>query len=225
MGLRTQQLRTIKLMNMHICSGEDCDRNVWPRLEPTFTIPNGLTTFEVASSWKHTDEFCHFFIDDYRFERLWDRPESYLDILSRYSGLIAPDFSTYIDMPLPMQIWNVYRSRALAYCWQQQGFDVIPNIQFSDENSYEWVFEGLPKHSVLATSSVGVYRNSIYRKEFKRGMEEACRRLEPIGLVMYGSKVDFDANGADVYWYKNDNHERLKRWEERQKESGNVRKA
>ena len=210
MGLRTQQMRTIRMMNMHICSGDDCADNWWPTLEPTYTVPKGLRTFEVASSWKHPDEFCHFFIDDYRFERVWERPENYIDILRRYSGVIAPDFSTYTDMPVPMQMWNVYRSRALAHYWQAEGIDVIPNITFSDESSYEWIFEGLPKYSVLATSSVGVYRNPEWRKAFIRGVEEACRRLEPAGLVMYGTKVNFDSNGAEVHWYKNDNTLRVK---------------
>lgn len=210
MGLRTQQLRTIKLMNMHICSGDDCDGNMWPTLLPAYTIPKGLTTFEVASSERHQNDFCHFFIDDYRFQRLWERPEDYLNVLRRYAGVLMPDFSTYTDMPYPMQLWNVYRSRALAHWWQFMGIDVIPIIQFSDEDSYGWVFEGLPMESVLAASSVGVYRNPEWRKAFVRGIEEAVRRLRPTALVMYGSKVDFDAMGADVHWYRNDNTQRVK---------------
>ena len=197
-------------MNMHICNGWDCEDNWWPRLEPTYTIPKGLASFEVAGSWRHRDEFCHFFIDDYRFERIWDRPENYLEVLRRYAGVIMPDFSTYTDMPVPMQMWNVYRARALSHWWQQEGIDVIPNLMFSDEASYEWIFDGLPKYSMIAVSTVGVYRNPEYRKELVKGLEYACRKLEPAGLVMYGSKVQFDSNDAEVYWYKNDNSARVK---------------
>ena len=210
MGLRTQQIRTIIHMNMHLVSGEQCENNMWPRLRPAYTVPEGLATFEIASSYRNADKFCHFFIDDYRFERVWERPENYLDVLRRYSGVIAPDFSTYTDMPVPMQMWNAYRSRALAHYWQREGIDVIPTIMFSDEASYDWIFDGLPKYSVLVTSSVGVYRNPEWRKSFINGMEEACKRLEPTGLIMYGTKVDFDANGAEVHWYRNDNTARAK---------------
>lgn len=212
--MRTQQDRTIKIMNMHICSGEDCENNMWPRLKPSYEIPGGLCTFMVSDSGSHPAEFCHFFIDDYRFERVWERPESYLKILKRYAGVIAPDFSTYTDMPKPMQIWNAYRSRALAYFWQQNGIEVIPNIMFSDESSYDWIFEGLPKHSVLCTSSVGIFRNRQYREAFITGMEEAVRRLEPSALVMYGNEVEFDAGGAEVHWFKSDNADRFQRWKE-----------
>ena len=196
-------------MNMHICTGWDCDDNMWPTIMPSHTIPNGLCTFEVASSKRHGDDFCHFYIDDYRFERVWERPEQYIDVLRRYDGVIAPDFSTYTDMPYPMQMWNVYRSRALTHYWQFMGIDVIPNIQFSDENSYTWAFDGLPLGSVLASSSVGVCRNPEWRRSFVRGIEEACRCLHPEALVMYGAKVNFESYGAEVYWYKNDNHQRV----------------
>ena len=215
-------MRTIRMMNMHICSGEDCDHNMWPTLKPCYEIPDSLTTFEVASSWRHENDFVHFYIDDYRFQRVWERPENYLDVIRRYAGAIAPDFSTYVDMPIPMQMWNVYRSRALAHFWQEQGIEVIPNIMFSDESSYEWIFDGLPKYSVLSTSSVGVYRNPEYRAAFVQGVEEACRRLEPAGLIMYGTKVSFDANGAEVHWYKNDNTLRVRENYKRIREAANV---
>ena len=210
MGLRTQQMRTLRLVNMQICNGYDCEDNVWPRIRPCYTIPEDMVHFEIANSYKSRDKFAHFFIDDYRFERLWERPENYIECLSRYAGLIAPDFSTYTDMPKPMQMWNVYRSRALTYYWQNQGLEVIPLIQFSDESSYEWIFEGLPKHSVLATSSVGVYRNKAYRREFAKGMEAACMALEPTDLVWYGFVVDCDVRGARIHNFKNDNDERMK---------------
>ena len=198
-------------MNMQICSGWDCADNMWPTIEPTHTIPDGLVTFMVADSWRHPEEFCHFYIDDYRFDRLWARPESYIEVLRRYKGVIGPDFSTYTDMPYPMQMWNKYRSMALTHYWQSEGIDVIPELQFSDQKSLEWAFDGMPKYSVLACSSVGVARNRESRRRFVEGMEQACRMLEPAGLIMYGSKVDFDANDAEVYWFKNDNHERVVR--------------
>lgn len=213
--MRTQQMRTMKLMNMHICNGWDCEDNMWPHIEPVHEIPKGLATFEVASSYRHPDDYVHFFIDDYRFERIWAQPENYLHILRRYDGAIGPDFSTYTDMPRPMQMWNVYRSRALTSWWQRQGISVIPLIQFSDPSSYGWIFEGLPKHSVLATSSVGVYKNPEYRRGLAEGMELACRLLEPTDLVWYGHVVDFDANGARIHPYKNDNDERMKAARER----------
>lgn len=208
--MRTQQERTIYQMNMQICGGRDCEDNMWPVLEPTDTIPHGLTTFQVSTSYDHPEDFCHFYIDDYRFERIWQTPERYVNVLKRYDGVIAPDFSTYTDMPYPMQMWNVYRSRALAHYWQQCGIDVIPNVQFSDKRSYEWAFDGLPFGATLATSSVGVAKRKEWRDAFVEGMEECCRRCEPFQIIAYGKPIEFDALGAMVVWYENDNDRRMR---------------
>lgn len=208
--MRTQQERTIRSYNMHLVSGKDCDGNMWPTLRPVDVTPSRLTVFCAGTAGKNTDAFAHFYIDDYRFARVWNHAVTYVPVLKNYAGVIAPDFSLYTDMPYPMQMWNKYRSMALAHYWQKCGIEVIPSITFSDESSYEWVFDGLPKHSTLATSTVGVCRTKAWREAFRRGIEEACRRLEPTRLVINGSKVDFDANGAEVCWYKNENSARVK---------------
>ena len=82
----------------------------------------------------------HFFEDDYLFERLWRNPKIYLPILKQYNGVILPDFSLYRDMPLVMQLWNIYRSRAIG-CWlQSNGIKVIPDVRFGDERTYHCCF-------------------------------------------------------------------------------------
>lgn len=47
---------------------------------------------------------CHFFIDDHRFERLWNNPEKYFRILENFRYVCTPDFSFYDGMPLAMKI-------------------------------------------------------------------------------------------------------------------------
>lgn len=131
--MRTQQDRTIRGYNLHICNAYDCDDGGWPMLATVDAMPKGLVTFEVATAYKHPDAFCHFFIDDYRFERVWNQPERYIDTLRKYDGVLSPDFSMYTDMPLPMQAWNSYRSKALAKYWQGEGITVIPTLCWSDE--------------------------------------------------------------------------------------------
>ena len=80
----------------------------------------------------------HCYEDDAAFERLWSRPERYLPILKRYAGVIAPDFSLYRDMPLVMQQWNVYRSRAIAHWLQENGIPVIANVRWGDRRTTQF---------------------------------------------------------------------------------------
>lgn len=210
--MRTQQDRTIRGYNLHICDTADCDEDGWPIVAPTDTIPNRLMTFCVAGGDK--DGYAHFFIDDYRFERLWNRPETYIEVLRRYRGVLSPDFSTYADMPYPMQAWNCYRSRALASFWQREGIDVIPTLQWSDERSLdEFAFNGLPEGGTVAVSTVGVARNREAAARFREGLETAVQVLTPKTLLLYGgAKVDTSwLDGiTQVVTYPNDNSARVK---------------
>lgn len=87
----------------------------FPIIQPTYWIPNKLIAFSKAISCPEKDQWVHFFEDDYLFERIWKNPGRYLNILRRYNGVILPDFSLYRDMPYVMQLWNIYRSRAIGF--------------------------------------------------------------------------------------------------------------
>ncbi len=90
--------------------------------------PIKLVAFSKAISSKEVDSWIHFYEDDNAFERIWNTPNKYLLIIKRFKGVITPDFSVYRDMPLVMQHWNIYRSRAIGYWLQENGVPVIPNI-------------------------------------------------------------------------------------------------
>ena len=66
----------------------------------------------------HVDAFIHFYIDDHKFDgkqsSIWLYPEKALEIIRHYSGIIAPDFSTCLDFPKPLKLWNFYRMNAFV---------------------------------------------------------------------------------------------------------------
>lgn len=208
--MRTQQERTIIHMNMHLCNNEDCYMDMWPIIKPSYAEPNELVTFKVYNSHQNSDKYVHFFMDDYQFERIWNMPEKYLPIIKRYKGAISPNFSTYSDMPIPMQIWNVYRSRMIARYWQQNGIDVIPCIQYSNEKSLSWCFDGLPHNSTICLSTVGLMKRTENREGFKAAAEECCKAVSPRTIIIYGGNIPFDCGGAKVIYCKNDNAERVR---------------
>lgn len=96
-----------------------------PCIRASYDIPKKLVPFSKALSCKDCEQWVHFYEDDYLFERIWKSPERYLDILKKYKGVILPDFSLYRDMPLAMQIWNIYRSRALGNWFQINGIGLF----------------------------------------------------------------------------------------------------
>lgn len=89
---------------------EFCGRFDMPSLPAVQEAPIGLIPFSVAISPRCHDYHCyvHFYEDDYRFERLWNSPERYLPKLLKFAGAISPDFSTCVDFPGALKVWNTY---------------------------------------------------------------------------------------------------------------------
>lgn len=167
-----------------------------------FMVPEQFIGFNYSQSFKgiRSQFGVHFYLDDYQFERVWISPKRYVKLLRQYAFTLSPDFSLYTDMPLVMQMWNVYRSRLLGQFWQNNGINVIPTVRWSDERSYSFCFDGLPRQSVISVSTRGCVRQAEPRKLWQAGMAEAVRRLEPTKILIYGSKIEFDHGDAEVIW-------------------------
>ena len=131
----------------------------------------------------------HFFLTDGQFERCWKDPTRYGTMLSAYNCVMSPDFSLYSSFPKAMQIWNHYRKHWIARYWQDMGLTVIPTIAWSDEESFEWCFDGEPKNSIVAVSNIGCVRSLKNHEKFMRGYEEMIKRLEPTLVLCYAHKM------------------------------------
>lgn len=128
----------------------------------------------------------HFFVDDYQFERVWKQPDVYLDMLSRFQAVCTPDFSPYSDFPKAIQLYNHYRKHWLGAYWQMHGMTVIPTITWSSPDTLEWCFDGEPRESVVAMSSVGMLRNAELKNWLLTGYEEMIKRINPTKIIWKG---------------------------------------
>lgn len=148
----------------------------------SFDVSNSLTSFNER---KQADGI-HFFIDDYQFQRIWNNPEAYVQMLKRYKFVCSPDFSLYTDMPKALQIFNTYKKQWLARYFQEQGINVVSTVSWSDEASFDFCFDGIPEGSCVAVSSVGVWKNPECLTAFKKGYEEMIRRIKPSKILFMG---------------------------------------
>lgn len=162
----------------------------FPVIQPTYYIPNKLIAFSKSISCNDYNQWVHFFEDDYKFERIWKNPKKYLEKLKLYNGVILPDFSLYRDMPYVMQLWNIYRSRAIGFWLQQNGVKVIVNIRYADRRTYNCCCDGISKHCVIAIGSHGTLKNRDDRHFFTEGLEFVVKKLEPLAIVVYGKVPD-----------------------------------
>ena len=62
----------------------------------------------------------HFFIDDYRFEVLYNHPEKALEKLRKYRFVLTPDYSLYSEMDAWRQIESIGKSRWVGAYWQKK---------------------------------------------------------------------------------------------------------
>lgn len=154
-------------------------------------MPKNLLAFhELSASKELSQVWFHFYIDDYHFERLWNCPEKYVDRLTSCDGGFSTDFSMLLDMPRSQQIWNCWRNRVMAYWMQKQGIDVIPNVGWSDENSLEWAFDGIPEKSVLSITTQGCLRDYVCKQSLVNGLHRLIREKNPLKIIVYGKFPD-----------------------------------
>ena len=159
----------------------------FPKIEPQNEGPNRVINFSKSLRCNDANQWIHFYEDDYLFERIWNQPRKYLPLFKKYNGVILPDFSLYYDMPLVMQCWNIYRSRAIGTWLQRNGIKVIPNCRFGDSRTFDITCAGLAKHSIIAIGSIGCIQDKTYRPTFIQGTKHVIEHLDPSQLVIVGS--------------------------------------
>lgn len=135
-----------------------------------------------------------FYENDENFADLLHRPQAYAEDLKRFPGMISPDCSLYRDMPLCLQIVNTYRNRAVGHYFRRLGMNVIPNVRWGDERSYEadflpekFAFLGVPENSIVAVGTYGCIKSRENREYFRAGLAAMLETLKPRIVLVYGA--------------------------------------
>lgn len=197
--------RTNRAYNLDLVHNTELTDGFWqmPIIHCDNFVPEQLIGFNYAKTNNDKNVGVHFYIDDYQFERVWNYPEKYVDTLLNYDCILSPDFSLYIDMPTPMKIWNVYRSRQIGAYYQSQGIKVIPTVSWAEAESFEYCFRGISKGSIVSVSTIGVKGDSEALTVWREGMDEMIKQIEPSQILLYGGALDYDYKGITVKEYKN----------------------
>ncbi len=160
-----------------------------PCLSTSNKVPNKVITFSKAMSKSCKDFDCWvvFYEHDEKFERFWNNPKAYLEKLKKFNGVISPDYSLYRSMPLVMQEWNTYRGRALAAWLQGNGVEIIPNVRFNDERTYDFCFDGIEKNKTVAIGTHGCLKSKEDKLYFELGLAVLVSKLTPKNIIVYGT--------------------------------------
>lgn len=203
--------RTNDAYNLDIIDFNTLSNDFWqmPVINNDNFIPSDLIGFNYAKSSDKKNTGIHFYLDDYQFERLWNKPQEYIEILKQYECILSPDFSLYLDMPMPMKIWNIYRSRQIGQYYQSQGIKVIPTLSWAEKETFEFAFKGIPKGSIVSVSTIGVKRNKEAFQIWKDGMDAMINEIQPSTILVYGGELDYEYGDIEVIYFENKVTERM----------------
>lgn len=147
----------------------------------------GFNYAKTCEKQQKTDFGVHFFLDDYQFNRLWNSPDKYIPLLAKFKYVLSPDFSMYMDYPKSMQLWKHYQKHWLGAYMELFGIKVIPTIGWSDKESFKWCFDGEPKNSIVAVSSIGTQKYKESKEAFLDGYREMLKKLKPTLVLFWGN--------------------------------------
>lgn len=129
----------------------------------------------------------HFFLDDYQFERIWNKFDRSVNMLAKFEAVLSPDWSMYTNWPYAVQIWNHYRKHFVGAYLQQMGVTVYPTICWSDRVSIDFCFDGEPHGGCVAVSSIGTQMRENDKTRFMYGYDAMLEILEPETILFYGN--------------------------------------
>lgn len=108
-----------------------------------------------------------------------------------------------------MQLWNIYRSRAIGTWLQFNGVKVIPNLRYGDWRTFKVCTDGLPQHSVIAIGTHGTLKGLEDRDIFVKGLDVVIRRIMPVAIIVYGACPDdifhkYQDMGIRIYHFESE---------------------
>ena len=161
-----------------------------PKIEPVDVDFDGCEAigFNYALGCKDPEnKIVHFHLDDHEFIRIWNNPDKYIPLLQKFRAVLAPDFSTYEDFPVAVQIFNTYRKQWTAAYWKEHGITVIPTLDWSTNPKHTWYFSGVPRHSLVSVSTVGGFSSKAQAKLYLEGFDRTMKILQPSKLLVFVS--------------------------------------
>ena len=169
-----------------------------------YRIPSGMVPFTCRNRAAGENNFLVFYEHDLRFGDVLTATDQYVEDFRRFSGVVSPDCSLYRDMPLCLQIVNVYMNRAVGHSLQEQGLYVVPNVRWGDERTYttevlpeKIAFLGVEKNSIVSIGTYGCVRGEQNRYHFRNGLIAMLDTLEPEIVLVYGPTPDNIFHGLE----------------------------
>ena len=105
--------------------------------------------------------------------------------------IVSPDFSSWADAPLILQLWNYFRSASVTKDFITAGFEIIPNVCWSSPKLFNFSIGiwGKLKKALIDANHVG--KDPLMAQVFWAGAEYFHRLNPDTEIVFYGNERNF----------------------------------
>lgn len=130
----------------------------------------------------------HFYVEDYRFENVWQRPERI--VKSGCREIIEPNFSLYQTTPIAYGLQQIYKKRWVARWLQECGIRIYIDLnvapKFRELNKL-----GIPQgYNAFATRG---HKNEICQLDAELNIARELSGLETPNMIVYGGGNDIQS--------------------------------
>lgn len=152
-----------------------------------------------------------FFEDDIKFDRkngLWNAIyyndlkliEQYRERFKNVKYFISPDYSQIGDVPFWLNLFNLQRSRIVSlFLVQELNKFVYPLITYSNENSFEYMLDGLEECNVVAFSIKGALKTNEQLDMLKKAISITINKLTKLTSIIVYSVSLYDEKVRDLF--------------------------
>jgi len=159
-----------------------------------FIIPKRLRPFSYRNQNPDYSDTIMFYEHDLKFRSVLTATDEVFSEIQKYSGVVSPDNSLYYDMPLVLQMTNIYLNRQIGHYLQNKGLYVIPNVRWGDERSYlriipdqlPFAFLGLEKNSIYSIGTYGCCKTKEEKHHLREGLRSFIKEMNPQIILVYG---------------------------------------
>jgi len=135
---------------------------------------------------KHMNAY-HFYVDDYRFEKLFKDPIALLR--SGCKQIVEPNCSIHDNTPKPFALWQIYRKRFLARYFQECGVQVFADLNVSHRFA-EFNRLGIPDgYNAFFTRGVSGWQDHL---DLNLEMAQRISGCDRPNLNVYGGGKDIE---------------------------------
>lgn len=142
-------------------------------------------SFGYKRGWRELAKTLHFYIDDWRFDRIWNRPDEILG--GGITAVVEPNYSVSHITPRAFAMWCFFRKRWLNCFWQSQGLKTFVDLNVPP-NLVKLALTGVPK-GWKAYFTRGIKGNEDWITEQFKHAQKLSGVENPLFVVYGGGKI------------------------------------